>query len=376
VTTETKGGGTVAVFARLAREAAANLASRLALTAVLVVVMGGAYLFVAIGEANAFVATRNYDANLDRTGYSTYVIEAVPNATTELQAADCQRLEIVDGVRAATWMRGPVTAHLHGRGGPTLPVWGMGGDVIELIDAADPLRGPKWHAETLLIDVGSPVSALADDGRPSIQVEFNKEELALSARTVRLSALGPGLSGNAIWVDPSPGPVALCLLFVEPGHREAVVASTEIALPSTGGISKQWVLANADAFDTPTERFEHRSSQWNYALAAVAVWLVWCFTLRLKRSDRALYAVIGLRSSGVAFLAGIEFLGVWLIANLTTCVAFVSAAAGSDGASEATTLGVTSAARASVLSLAACLVTCWFASGRAATSTLDAIKDR
>lgn len=359
-------------------EAAANNLARPALSLGLVAILTVVLVAVAVGETNSTIDALTYRHGLVADGYSTLIVEPNDELGAVLRTDDCQALGSIQGVIAALSLGNPEPDRVFNPAGPQLSIRPVGGDILAFLNAVDPDQMTNWHRAQTFLDTNSSMAS------PGATREFDLPIIDTEASTtqattliVGLTALGGAASGNAIAVDPDPDPVNSCAILVDEDSRAHTTASVSVALPAQEGFSNRWALAGADRFETPRNRFESRATQYLWLAGALTFALTWLLTLRIRRSDYALYAVTGLKPGAIATLAGLEMLLITLTAALTaTAILALGLLLTDVNSTIATRVGYTSAARAFVATVALCATACWYTSQRTTTSTIDAIKDR
>ena len=369
---------------RLVAEAFANTISRpllnLGLVTALVVILVG----VAVTEANATTQARAYRDGLVASGYGTLLIDQQNKSLgADLRSSSCDALGNIDGVRAAIWLRDSQTMPLWNTAGYPIPVRPVGGNVLGFLAATDPTSMTSWrHAEMFIDPNSTAASNRSPDEYPLRTVtspDSGTDPAAPTTRialTVRLSALGAGTSGNAIVIDPLPGPVTSCALLVDDNQRAHVVTSVATALPVLAGYSNRWILSNADLFPSARTRFEHRPTLLYWLAGAGAFTLIWLLVLRIHRTDHAVYVIAGLDPAALTALTIAELLIIIAAATTIAAAVLLTALRTQHVDHNATVTALVAAAR--TLTAATFLGTawCWHTSQRTPTIALDIIKDR
>jgi hypothetical protein len=191
-----------------------------------------------------------------------------------------------------------------------------------------------------------------------------------------MTSLGTGSVGSTLLISRATGAAHACVLFVDLEARRSVIAALETALPATSGFSSQWALPGADNLDTPRERFEQRPSQYYWLGVVVMFSVLWALQLRIRRSDQALYAVVGLRTTSIATMLVIELIITVAVAAATAAIIVAIASTLHDGTYDSLSVGTDSARRA-LLGAAICAAAIsWHHAQRTTNSTLNALKDR
>jgi hypothetical protein len=233
-----------------------------------------------------------------------------------------------------------------------------------------------WSQAQVFVDRQSSASSVASRGEYDLVFAGSGGLSTTKALTVELTALGAGATGNAMVVDDRTGAVSACAMFVDSVFRNEVLSSVDVAFPAVLGFSHRWAMSNAEKFEAPADRFERRPSQYYWLGFALVFMALWTLSLRNRRSDYALYAILGLRRTKIATLAVIELLAILLfgwvcfLAVSTLKVAFWNTPV------RFTRTGFASAARNAIAMCLLGIVGCWYVAGRTAASAVEAIKDR
>lgn len=378
---------------RLAREAAANWLARPLLTGGLAVLLAGALLSVTVAESNAVTDVRRYEDELVATGFATLFVQPGPQALTGLTTSDCDAIGALRGVRSSFALVGQSTSRRWVSGGPTVPTITATGNVVDYFRLVEPVQMRRWKTGQAFVDPDSSTASpatgeyllrLAETGSvvgPSAGVDAaapatDARAISVAALAMPLTSLGTGSIGSTLLVSHTTGAVQSCVLFVDLEARPAVAAAVDTALPAASGFSNQWALPGADNLDTPRARFEQRPSQYYWLGCVIVFTLFWAFQLRIRRSDHALYAIVGLRTTSTATMIIIEL--IITLAAATVAAAFVVALATShhDGTYDSLSIGIESARRALLGSAICAAAWSWQHAQRTTNSTLNALKDR
>ncbi len=360
---------------RIAREAFANTAARPLLTTGLVVVVAALTLGATVTEVLSATSTRRYADDLVANGWATLVVDYQKQDGTGLTADDCRNLADITGVRAFVFLREPTELALAASPELNVQVWPAGGPVPEFFQAVKVQSISQHRIGALFVDVGSTYASSRNVEYP-IRVRINGKTDAIWATTIDLASLGAGFEGAALAIDNRPGTISACALAVDPNARFEVVASVDAAFPSTEGFGSRWALSGADRFEHPRSRFEARTSQHYWAVAALVAGAMIAMLQRLRRADYALYSITGLSRMRTATLILYESLLVAIpaigfgLAVLT--VAGARRAVSNSDLSAGLASGVRLAIAVTLLSAAAA----WLTATRAATGTVSALKDR
>lgn len=361
---------------RLAAEAAANTLARPALSLGLTLTITAMITGATLAEINTTTDIRNYERELIDSGWATLLVEQDNPAGNTLSTDTCGTLGAIDGVEASVALREPEPFTLWTTAGPYVPVRAVSADIIDFLRAANPSPADGQDTAQALVDTDALVASPSNTPFPLRLVDQDGTSYDTTARTVALTALGAGSSGNIVTIDPTPGPVTACALYVATPRRDHVNRSIDTALPVLDGFSQRWALPSAEQFDTPQYRFEHRPSQYYWAITTLAYVAIALLHLRLRRSDHALYAIAGLDRRHIWTLATLE-----LAAILATALALAALTTGlavrrHELPAAITDVGWTSLARTLTATALVALALTRAAASRTTNSTLDAIKDR
>ena len=357
----------------LAVESWRNVAARSGISAAVALVIAAGTTAAHVTEYNATVDARRYHDQLDRLGYSTYLLDR-GDAPDGLDNRACERMNAIDGVDTVVWLRRrAVAAPLHRPNGPITPLWGIGGDIGLLLDTIDQTAAAQWSGNGLIIERNS---TSAPHTPRDMTLHTGDTAITAPAVAATLTSLGQGLTGNAFAHEISDGQIDNCFLRVALDRRTSAVISVDAAIPPTTGIRRQWVLANADEWEPPAERYETRPTRLLFVPIAAIALVVWAFALRIRRSDRALYAVIGLRTHHVGVLTAAEYVIVWTIGTGLAMLATRLALARTITLDLAATTANHALIRSAIATLAVGLIASWYTSHRTRTSVVDAIKER
>ena len=361
---------------RLAAEAAANTLARPALSLGLTLAIAAMITGATLAEINSTTDVRNYERELIDTGWATLLVEQDNPAGNTLPTETCGTLAAIEGVAASAAMREPEPFTLWSGGGPYVPVRAVSADIIDFLRAADSSTVGGPDIAQALVDIDALVASPSNTSFPLRLVDQGGTSYDTTARTVALTALGAGSSGNIVTIDPTPGPVAACALYVATSRRDHVNRSIDTALPVLDGFSQRWALPSAEQFDTPQYRFEHRPSQYYWAITTLAFIAIALLHLRLRRSDHALYAIAGLDRQRVWTLAALELAAILATAFALAALTTGLAVRRHDLPAGISDVGWTSLARTLIATALVTLTLTRAAASRTTTSTLDAIKDR
>ena len=350
-----------------------NVAARTGISLALVLVIAAGTTAAHVAEYNATVDARTYHDQLDRLGYFTYLLDRGDTQDT-FDNRTCDRLGVIDGVDAAVWLRRrDVAATLHHPQGPTVALWGIGGDVARLLDHVDPIAATQWTGNPLIIERNS---ASTPPTPREMTIHAADTTIVGPAVGASLTSLGQGLTANAFATEIADGPIDNCVLRVALDRRASTVTSVDAAISPTSGVRRQWVLVNADEWQSPADRYESRPSRLLFVPIAAITLVVWAFALRMRRGDRALYAVVGLRTHHVGFLTAVEYLTVWAAGTALATLATQLALTRTTTLTDAATAGDHALARTAITTLSVGLIASWYTSHRTRTSVVDAIKER
>jgi hypothetical protein len=369
--------GTRTPHLRLAGEATRNVAARPTLAAGLIVATAGLLIGTTVTETSATIEVRNYERGLINSGYGTLLIEQDNPLGNSLDSELCDELDEIDGVTAAVGLREPEQWTLWTPGGPPVPVREVSGDVIEFFRQANAAGVGAWRTAQTLVDLDSYAASPQRGEYPLTLVQQGSQAQSASmALTVRLTSLGAGSAGNMITIGVPEGPVSACALFVPTAGRDLVTRSVEIATPVLDGFSHRWALPSAEQFETPIKRFHSRPSRFFWAGASACFSIVALLYLRLRRSELALYAVAGLRTGRIWFLAAVELAVVVIGGSTIALLSITLLNHAHDIDPGDARVGWTSMARTLSTMVSTSVVAVALSAHRAATSALDALKDR
>lgn len=359
----------------LASETVANCRARALFTVALVGALASLTVTVFVVEANAARDITAYERDLRADGYATLVVEHSNQIiSAPFTASDCEALGATPAVNGAVGSREPVPYRLWGRGGPAVPVRAVVGDIVGFLAATNPELSNTWRTAQIFVDDQS--SAAAGPGEQALWLGSADGVQAELAITVDLGLFGSGSTGNLVAADATAGPIGSCALLVALDRRDAVAASTAVALPSLQGFSQRWALSNADRFEAPQWRFEHRPSRWYWVAGAAGFVVAWLLVLRLRRNEYALYAVSGLTSREVTALAGLELLTVVGLAAIAAAAVIGGALLRTGLPAQFALVGLGSSTRMLIVVGIAASAWNWQQARSTATSTLATLKDR
>jgi hypothetical protein len=362
----------------LIREALENLLARPGLTLALISTFTGLTLWAVTGEVSASVQIRNYGYDLQRHGYFTLLLHPQEETSdVRLTTADCASAGASPGVIAALAVS-PVDEpyRLWATTGPEVPTQVVSGDVGAFLTATSHRPISAWEQANAVLDQASPLHVPPSTGPFPLSISGTRDTSTVLAVTADLSALGSGMQGNLMIVDNRPGPVKGCAFLVDERHRFPVVKAISTAFPPDLGYAAVWALPNADQFDTPTRRFESRTSQWFWMLAWAMGTLVWAGFLRIRRPEFALYAVCGLGWRRVSTIAVGELLMIVVMAFASAAAAVVGLTLAHGTRWPDLVVGVLAGTRFGVAALLGCTAVAVHAGINATRGTLDALKDR
>jgi hypothetical protein len=381
---------------RLGLEAVANWVTRPLLTGGLAVLLSAALLSVTVAESNAVTDVRRYEDELVATGFATLFVQASGQALSGLTTDDCAAVGELPGVRAGFSLVGQSVARRWTVDGPLLATITVTGDVVGYLRLVEPARMRESVAAQAFVDTDAAAASSGAQGEyvlrlvatdadneppPSAATALGDPPSSPMAATVRavrvpLTSLGTGSVGSTLLVTHARGAVQSCVLFVDLEARAAVAAAVETALPAASGFSNQWALPGADNLDTPRERFEQRPSQYYWLAAVIVFTVLWAFQLRIRRSDHALYAVVGLRSTGITVMIVLELAITVVVAAGSAALIVALATTTRSGTYDSLGIGIDSAQRALIGSAVCAAAWSWQHAQRTTASALNALKDR
>lgn len=386
------------VALRLITEAVANWLTRPLLGGGLTVMLAAALLGVTVAESNAVTDVRRYEDDLIATGYATMFVQPGPQALSALTTDDCAAIGSLRGVRASFAIVDQTTQRRWSVAGPNVPALTATGDVVDYFSNVEPVQMQRWRTAQAFVDPASAAAAAHDNEyllrlvppRPGGDRTSNSagptEDGAATAHPAAptmvtalgmpLTSLGTGSIGLTLLTTHTSGSAQSCVLFVDPDTRPAASAAVETALPPTSGFSQQWALPGADNLDTPRQRFEQRPSQYYWLGGVVVFTALWITQLRIRRSDHALYAVVGLRTPSITTMIIIELaITVMLAACLATAIIALATATHA-GTYTSLDVGADSARRALLGAGSCAAASSWYHARSVTSSTLNALKDR
>lgn len=364
---------------RLCAEAIRNRAARLALTLTLLVAWSGSALTVYVTERDAAQANAAYTYSMLRDGYTTLLIDQSDSAPEKLTWANCSTLHHHNGVRAVVGLREPVTLRLWDASGPEVAVREAMGDVAGFLAMTSPSSAPRWSSPSLIFDVDALGARPADGTKAEFVtrvVQKSGDADTRTAVTENLTSFGGGFSGNAIMLALPGGEISTCVVLTDLDKRDQVETAASALFPIGAGFGQQWALTNADRFDSPRHRYEHRASRWYWLGAVALIALTWTFSLWILRSDLAVFSVAGLGTRQILVLTIAEMLVVVLGTALITLGVATFDLYSYTEASDSVAIGVREVSRAAVAGFGVCTSVAASAAAAISRRTLDALKDR
>lgn len=302
---------------RLMAEAMAAGGSRPLIASAVVVVVTLALLLPSQFERNATVDALNYEHDLNERGYSTLLLSAANPPRDQPTDLACEQFRSLPGVEAAVWLESIPEGSLFSEFGPTVPLWRAGGDVQSLVAASpsDPVG--------VVIDSG--LGVVATDTIRVFVPGSPAGRSPMRAATGDFGRLGASFSGNVFVASPTVGRrVDHCVLLTSTERRANVAASAAALFQDPAELTTSWALLNADDLESPAKRFHERPTRWYWLWAVGGALLVWGGAMRLARSDRALYAVLGLSSRNVWLMMATQWTVVVAAASIASLAAVVA----------------------------------------------------
>jgi hypothetical protein len=295
------------------REAVANVLSRPLLTLLRANLVAAAIVSPAISVANSKLDVVRYTSELRMSGYDTLVVKqlAESGTRTSIDAADCERLTSLPGTVAAGAALADTSFHLWTSNGPPLTIWRLS---PALIGAARSLglagtgldKPPAGIVDGAQLPAGA-VHLVSDTGKT----------LNFLAVRISLGYLGAGLASSYAIPDVITK-ADRCLVVVRHTHRQSILTSVAARFPVSDGYLVTWSLEGANQMQTDIARWKVRQMRLGWIFFPVTAATVLALDIRLRRTDIAVYRLMGIRDASVATLllaelgiAALLGLGAW-----------------------------------------------------------------
>lgn len=321
----------------IAIEATANIRARWALSLSLVVLIAVGTMVVFVTEYEALVDTTRYELSLVEQGYATIVTQANGGVSDGvLTSQNCESVGEVPGVVAVVWVRDPAEARLHDQSGPQVFTWRLGGEVADLLRYTTSLSpGREWRGEAAVESVSgngmrrAPTTARLYVNGVSSDPAATKG-IPLSVARADLSLLGQAVSSSVVLLDGRSGPVEACFVVVSAPSRTAVLHAVRTMFPAEKQIASSWLLPETKPIISPADRHSMRPYKplWLWIGALAGIWQM--FALRLRRSERAVYRLVGFGRLRLVELLTLEYAMLVLLGALIACWSTILMLVGTD----------------------------------------------
>ena len=279
----------------LGREAVANIVSRPILTLLRAMVIAASIVIPAVGAAHSRLDVGRYTRELRMSGYDTLVVKRLggSGATTSIDAADCERLTLLAGTVAAGAAAADTSFRLWTSHGPALTIWRLSPALIEsprlLGVAGSGLdKQPAGIVDGAALPAGA-VHLVSETGRT----------LDFVAVRVSLGYLGTGLASSFAIPDVITK-ADRCLVIANHTRRQSILTSVSARFPVSEGYLVTWSLEGADQKQTDVARWNGRQMRLGWIFFPAMAAVILALDIRLRRSDIAVYRLIGVRDASVA----------------------------------------------------------------------------
>lgn len=286
------------------RQAWESFVSRIGFAAMLVALVAAVAGICGFVEADVRQEALDEETRLTVAGQYVYRAQARDeNGNGLISAARCQRLNGVQGVRAAMGIGTYRTATILKAPGEHISYVPVVGNPALILDGSrqfshaggdtDVVGGSVFIDTTLANGLGIVDGAL-------LRVDIG-EQRSQSVETVRVHTLDAHTRGFAdsqlIWGQAAPAAaVGECIVEVAPGVDDGAARELISAGLNNGGslvISISALLERDPNATTPLERFRNRTTRWLWAVSGVVCWALAFVPLLFRRHEFALLRSVG-----------------------------------------------------------------------------------
>lgn len=330
------------------------------------ILMAASFTAVAlIGETISAERARAADIEFRQLGGNLRLIEEnaeEPGSVVSRQV--CDGLSQLWGVEAAGSVGEPYFRRLSAYGDRQLQVFpsspGMGG-VLESVG--------QLHTDNALVMSDDAVESLGFGGRDTVLLTEEGAVVSVSFAIADLEPLRPGYDRGALAVVPPVGGATTCFVAMRP-----TAVDLAESLPAAFGEPDLVVtpaLIGSDLVTTGAELWDERTTKSLWLIGTVSFALVLGIVSWVRRSDSALYRVLGLQYSDIAAIRLVETSMASLSGSLVGALAATSALW--TDYSQVLPFGLIAAG----LTSAGQLLACWLQSAVLwAPNPIDQLKDR
>lgn len=349
----------------LLREAIQSFASGRLLIIGVILIAASFTAVALIGEAISAERARVADIEFRQLGGNLRLIEEnADDPGSVVSRRVCDGLSQLWGVEAAGSVGEPYLRTLSALGDRQLQVFPTSPGMRGVLESVGQL-----HTDHALVMSDDVVESLGFSGRDTVLLTEEGSVVSVNFTTADLEPLRPGYDLGAFAVVPPVDSATTCIVAIRP-----TAVDLAESLPAAFGKSDLVVttaLIGSDLVTTGAELWDERTTKSLWLIGTIGFALVLGIVSWVRRSDSALYRVLGLRFSEIAVIRLVET----SMASLSGSLVGVFAATGAlwSDYSQVMPFGLIAAG----LTSAGQLLACWLLSAVLwASNPIDQLKDR
>ena len=318
------------------RQAWRSFASRIGFTAITICLITTVSATCGYLEAGARQNALDEETQLTAAGQYVYRAQARDeNGSGLIPAARCQKLNNVQGIRAAMGIGTYQTATIRKAPGEHITYASVTGNPTPILDASQPLKqattisNSDRAANTTTGDIIMDAAlanrlGIADGTHLQITVGDQPQQPGEVVRVHTLDAQTRGFADSQlIWGQIAPiGMVGECVAEVTPGvdeHTARELIATGLDDGSGTIISISTLLERDPNARSPLERFRTRNTRWLWAASGMVCWAVLFVPLLFRRHEFALLRSVGAGSNPTALTFAVANILPLLVGHIAGC---------------------------------------------------------